>query len=403
MAKRYFSFKDGINITAVNALPTSGIQGDIVYLATENVFKYYDGTQWLDFSNGVIAATAGENITQAFPVYISKGNANGDAGRNAGQAYILDPSNDHRMEYIGLAKTSANASETVLIQLAGKIDIPASLIQGGSFINGEMVYWNGTQFTTTQPTNTNFWLIKVGKAYSNTGMVVNPDLGASAVYVPATPTFLAVNNNVTSPTNIGLSFNPITISAFKMHYQVTRVAGSTEIVESGIISGHYNSNLGQWTLVNYGISSDAGVDFSMVGNNLAYTSSNMTGSPYSGSFRYRIETEIDPGLDFSDTIANNVTAYTPITGMFLQPANSSMQIFYMVRRSVTGNEIAESGIINVVRNVTANTCDISVSGIAGDAEVLFDVTSGGQVRYQSSNMTGSGYSGNIYWEVLSEL
>lgn len=387
-------------------------EGDDIEIENEDSISFlYDtnASRWKVAGGGAgggsvtIRRTAGENLAQYTPVYVSKGNANGDAGRTAGQLYTLDPSNDHRMEYIGIVKASVTAGNDVTVQLSGRVNIPASMIQGGAFINGEMVYWNGTQFTTTQPTNTNFWLIKVGKAFSNTGMVVNPDLGASAIYVPATPNVLTINNNVTSPTNIGLSFNPSTVSAFKIYYQVTRVAGSTEIAESGLISGHYNSTLGQWTLVNYGISSDAGVDFSMIGNNIAYTSSNMTGSPYSGSFRYRIETEINPGLDFNATVANNVTSPTNVTGMFMQPSSRAMSIFYMVRRTAGSTEIAEAGIINLVRNVTASTCDISVSGISGDAEVFFDVTSGGQVRYTSSNMTGSPYSGNIWWEVISEL
>lgn len=395
--------------TAANRINT-GTGQDFALENGQAAVLYYDtnNSRWLlasDYTKQVseFSVVAGENIGAFRPVYVSKGNANGDSGRTAGQAYIVDPTNDHRMEFIGINRFAANSGDVIVVQTMGKMDIPASLIAGGSFVNGEMVYWDGTQFTTTIPTNTNFWLIKVGKAFSNTGMVINPDLGASAIYVPATPNVLTINNNVTSPTNIGLSFNPSTVSAFKIHYQVSRVAGSTEIVESGLISGHYNSTLGQWTLVNYGISSDAGVDFSMIGNNVAYTSSNMTGSPYSGSFRYRIETEINPGLDFNATVANNVTSPTNVTGMFMQPSSRAMSIFYMVRRTAGSTEIAEAGIINLVRNVTASICDISVSGISGDADVFFDVTSSGQVRYTSSNMTGSPYSGNIWWEVISEL
>lgn len=403
MAKRLFSFKNGINIMPVDALPSSGVVGDVVYLSTEGVFKYYDGTQWLDFSSSVIPIIAGENLTKYTPVYISKGNANGDAGRNAGEVYTLDPSNDHRMEYVGLVDNNPNAGNVAIVRLLGKVSIPASKIQGGSFINGEMVYWNGTQFTTTQPTNTNFWLIKVGKAYSNTGLIINPDLASSAIYVPSAPSSLVINNNVTSFTNIGLSFNPATVSAFNMHYHVVRVAGSTEVVESGSLSGHYNATLGQWSVVNYGISGDASVDFNMIGNNLSYISSNMTGSPYSGEFKYNVVSEINTSYSFTATINNNVTSFTPITGMFLQPSSRSMQIFYMIRRSVTGTEISESGIIHVVRNVTAGTCSISVSAIAGNANVALDVTSGGQVTYQSSNMTGPSYVGDIYWNVVNVL
>ena len=371
---------------------------------------YYDtnNSRWLlasDYTKQVseFSVVAGENIGAFRPVYVSKGNANGDSGRTAGQAYIVDPTNDHRMEFIGINRFAANSGDVIVVQTMGKMDIPASLIAGGSFVNGEMVYWDGTQFTTTIPTNTNFWLIKVGKAYSNTGLIINPDLGASAIYNPAPSSTLTINNNVTSPTPLGISFNPTSVAAFKIFYSVRRVAGSTEIVESGIMSGHYNATAGQWTLINYGISSDASVDFSMVGNNVAYTSSNMSGSPYSGEMRYRIEVELNTAISFNDTIANNQTVPTAITGLFLQPAHRAMSVYYMVRRTVTGNEIAESGIINVVRNTTASTCDISVSGVAGNAQVGFSVTTGGQVRYTSSNMTGSSYTGNIYWAVLSEV
>lgn len=403
MAKRYFSFKNGINITPVSNLPTTAKVGDVIYLITENVFKYYDGTDWQNFSSSIIKVTAGENLTQYYPVYISKGNSNGDVGRNAGQSYILNPFNNHRISYIGIAINTAQANNQALVQINGKVNIPASLIQGGSFVNGEIVYWDGTQYTTNIPAFTNFWRIKVGRAVSNTEMLINPDLGVSAIYIPDPANTLTINNNITTFTAIGLSFDPMEISAFKIYYHVIRVAGSTEVVESGILSGHYNANLGQWILINYGIASDAGVEFGMIGNNLAYISSNLTGAPYSGVFRYSIETEIRPNYDFVEPIHNNVNVFTPINGMFLSPSHQSMQLFYFVKRTVLGNELSESGIINVVRNDTNNVSDISVSGIAGDAEITFDVTPGGQVRYKSSNMVGSNYSGQIYWKIIKEL
>lgn len=384
---------------------------DVIDIENENtIYLLYDtdAQRWkvIGGVGGVvnrIKVLAGENLNAIEPVYVSKGNAQGDPGRTAGQIYRLDPTNDNRMEYIGVVQKNISAGNPVNILLSGKVEVPVSLIQGGSFINGEMVYWDGSQYTTTAPTNTDFWLIKVGKAVSNQEMVINPDLGASAIYVPAPSAADSINNNVTSPAVLGISFNPISVSAFKIHYQITRIAGSTELVESGVLSGHYNSNLGQWTLVNYGISSDAQVEFTMVGNNLAYTSSNMTGSPYSGTFLYNIETQIEPAFDFSSSIANNVTSYTNVVGLLLPPARRSISMFYMIRRIAGSTELAESGIINIVRNVTSSTCDISVSGVSGDAEVNFDVTSGGQVRYISSNMTGSPYSGDIYWEIISEL
>ncbi|MDW8348602.1 MAG: DUF2190 family protein, partial [Bacteroidia bacterium] len=339
------------------------------------------------------------------PLYISKGSANGDAGRTIDRAYILNPANEHRMEFVGIAAKAATAGSEVPIVSSGRFKIPASLIQGGSFISGEMVYWTGSQFSTTVPTNTDFWLIKVGKALNADNLLVNPDLAASAVYVPPTPSALTINNNVTSPTALPITFNPTTTQAFEIHYQIRRIAGSTENSESGILSGHYNSHLGQWFLVNHSIVGDAFVTFSMSGSSIAYTSSNMTGSPYSGTMVYKTQNTLDFSVDNTATINNNVSSPTSISGMNFGPTVRGVLLFYSVQRKTTSpaSEKSESGYISLVRNSTSSSWLISVWGVADNAGISFSVTSGGQVQYTTDNMTGSGYTGTIVWEVLSEL
>ena len=81
----------------------------------------------------------------------------------------------------------------------------------------------------------------------------------------------------------------------------------------------------------------------------------------------------------SATINNNISSDTAISGLSF---NSSLvraaQIYYTITRTTR-----EYGILNVIYN--GSSWDISQDSVIGDAGILFNVNSSGQVLYQSTN------------------
>lgn len=95
----------------------------------------------------------------------------------------------------------------------------------------------------------------------------------------------------------------------------------------------------------------------------------------------------------SFTVANNVSSATDVTSLqFDVGVVRAATISYSVYRSTTLSELAECGQIYVVYKSTAATWEL-VQTNAGSGGITFTITSGGQVQYTSTNMSGSSYSG----------
>jgi hypothetical protein len=100
-----------------------------------------------------------------------------------------------------------------------------------------------------------------------------------------------INNNQIVATSIpGLSFDPTQVRAAIVEYSVYRVTtgvGATELVESGTMYPAYKSVAAVWDMPIVG-GQGAGVQFSILpSGQIMYTSSNMSGSNYSGLIKFR--------------------------------------------------------------------------------------------------------------------
>ena len=93
-------------------------------------------------------------------------------------------------------------------------------------------------------------------------------------------------------------------------------------------------------------------------------------------------------------IANNVSVATNITDLTFNSTNvkASRILFDVSRRTDTQN-VVETGEIFVAYDSEASDWRINTSSVFDDAGVVFTITSGGQVRYTSSDLTGASYSG----------
>lgn len=104
-------------------------------------------------------------------------------------------------------------------------------------------------------------------------------------------TSAAINNNVTSPTNVtALSFSSASIRGAIVDYTVYRVTtnpGAQELVEVGNMYLSFKSTANTWGIVVVG-GQGAGVTFSMTtSGQVQYISTNMTGLNYSGVIKFR--------------------------------------------------------------------------------------------------------------------
>ena len=97
-------------------------------------------------------------------------------------------------------------------------------------------------------------------------------------------------------------------------------------------------------------------------------------------------------------ILNNIAAPAPVAGFSFDTAEViSINCEFIVTRTtdVPAVSLVSNGFIQGNFNGTA--WNITVESI-NDAGVSFDITSGGQITYTSSNLTGSNYSGSILFK-----
>lgn len=97
------------------------------------------------------------------------------------------------------------------------------------------------------------------------------------------------------------------------------------------------------------------------------------------------------------SIANNQSSFTNVTGLLFNTSTvKSAEISYFIIREsdTTSSGIIESGTIYIAYNQFASDWTFSQDG-GGDAQVQFQITSGGQIQYKSSDIGSVGYSGSM--------
>lgn len=102
--------------------------------------------------------------------------------------------------------------------------------------------------------------------------------------------------------------------------------------------------------------------------------------------------------DTSATILNNISSPTAIPGFSFDTSEViAITGEYIVTRStdVPAVTLVEDGEIRGNFNGTSWTISHKCRGASG---VSFDITSGGQITYTSTNMTGSAYAGEIIFK-----
>lgn len=129
--------------------------------------------------NASVNLTAGENITAGQALYVSNGTGS-DSGRTAGRVYLLDPTNDDRVEFLGFAANTTTTGNTVRVQTIGGLSGLSGLTIGKP-IYASVTAAGGIQVTA--PIAANEWIIPVGIATSATTATINGAGSATAVKI----------------------------------------------------------------------------------------------------------------------------------------------------------------------------------------------------------------------------
>ena len=99
---------------------------------------------------------------------------------------------------------------------------------------------------------------------------------------------------------------------------------------------------------------------------------------------YRIQEDVDQ--EFSISLSNNIGSFTDITGLaFSNGFTRSALLHYSIYLEATSS-LYECGELRVVQK--GSSWEIQQSSLGDNSEILFDITSTGQLQYKSSNYPG---------------
>ncbi len=102
-------------------------------------------------------------------------------------------------------------------------------------------------------------------------------------------TSFTLDNNQASPTNVsGLSFDQASVRSALIYCEVRRKTDTNEVISNGTVRAYYRANTTTWELLDELGGDDDGVLFSITpAGQIQYTSTNLTGSNYSGRLLFK--------------------------------------------------------------------------------------------------------------------
>jgi hypothetical protein len=157
--------------------------------------------------SGTFSATAGETLAAGDLVYISIGAA--DGSRTAGRAYKLDPTNDSRMEFMGVVTVGGAAAATITVQNSGTVTA-GSAMTAGQPIFASVTTPGATQ--NTAPSTVGQWIVQVGIALTATTLNINAACSATAIKISAIAGYLNVTNNTATTLTLAAGTHDVVIN-----------------------------------------------------------------------------------------------------------------------------------------------------------------------------------------------
>lgn len=117
--------------------------------------------------------------------------------------------------------------------------------------------------------------------------------------------------------------------------------------------------------------------------------------PWQNFFRSLFERVLPLGLETSFPLVNNQASAANIEGLQFDYVKTNQVIIEYIIQRITGSisptELIQTGVFALAYKPAAQTWHIVTIGSTGpdSAGITFSVTTGGQVQYTSTNMTGS--------------
>lgn len=98
-----------------------------------------------------------------------------------------------------------------------------------------------------------------------------------------------LNNQASAVALTDVTLNSALYKSVRIFHELRRKTDTQELVENGVLTALYKDSTGAWDITAEGTSEgdDAGVTFSIVGSQIKYTSTNLTGGNYTGTMKIK--------------------------------------------------------------------------------------------------------------------
>lgn len=98
-----------------------------------------------------------------------------------------------------------------------------------------------------------------------------------------------LNNQAVAVALTGITLDATAYTSVKIFYEVRRKTGTQEVVENGHLTAIYKDSTAAWEITAEGTQDgdDTGVSFSMSSSQIMYTSTDLTGSGYTGTMKIK--------------------------------------------------------------------------------------------------------------------
>lgn len=142
---------------------------------------------------------------------------------------------------------------------------------------------NGTTYSLPSQGDSPAWGVQISDIITALADGLTATIGPNDIL----PSTFTVGNNVITPTPISqLVFDQAEVRSAQITYSIDRSTSATELSENGILQVNYNNTTNTWNSSQGPINGDAQILFSIVSGQVFYTSSNLSGSNYSGKLGF---------------------------------------------------------------------------------------------------------------------
>lgn len=443
--------------SSLDTYAATASNGQLVFATDDKqMYQVVDGVLVAVGGADTVKLLSGDTLSVGDAVYISTGTGN-DSARVAGILYKADASNDDRVDVLGFVKKlysgsgatftegfesgnfTTNSWNTVNGSQTNKWAVGTATAQTGSYsayisndsgvsnaytVTSTSVVWFYKDITVTSAQMLSFYYKLNGESIFDYGRVI---IDPSASIVPVAGT------NITSTPSGGqnIQLTSTSNSWTQKIVPLNSYAGTTVRVIFGWVNDFGGGTQPPIAIDNITIqgSPSADVQFSgsfaslsgLTAGNLYYLSTSTPGAltatapSLAGTWIVPVGLStsgtslvINPAAsasaiyntaaDTSFTIANNISSATSVTGLsFSGSTYRSFIIDYSIYRSTSTalSAVAQVGELRGVYNTQSLTWYLSDNYSGQNSGVTFSITSGGQIQYTSTNISGTSYTGSL--------